>query len=60
MKKPSIATKPAQEIEAFQYQKLKETLQYVSENSPFYRALFAKNNIEIDEIDSLAALRKIP
>lgn len=60
MKKPSIATKPTQEIEAFQYQKLKETLQYVSENSPFYRALFAKNNIEIDEIDSLAALRKIP
>jgi phenylacetate-CoA ligase len=60
MKIPTIATKSIQEIEAFQFQKLKETLEYVSENSPFYKKLFASHNVSISQVTSLEALHKLP
>lgn len=60
MKTPNIATKSQAEIKLFQQQKLKETLQYVSENSLFYKKLFAENNIEIGQIISVEDLQKIP
>ncbi len=60
MKIPNIETKSQNEIERFQQQKLKETLQYVSENSPFYKKLFAQNSIEIGQIKSLKDLQELP
>ena len=45
---------------AMQLQKLKDLLQYVSRNSPFYKELFAENNIGINRINSLADLTLIP
>jgi len=60
MKIPNIATKSPSEIKLFQQEKLKETLQYVSENSPFYKSLFTKKNIEISQITNLDDLQKLP
>ena len=47
-------------VTAMQEQKLQELLQYVSEHSPFYKELFAKHNIAVSDIKTLADLTKIP
>lgn len=57
---PVIEKKSLQEIRQFQDQKLKEMLVYLSENSPYYKALFAKKNIDIHTIATVADLQKIP
>ena len=43
-----------------QEQKLKELLIYLSLNSPFYKELFAKHGVDIQEIKTLADLRLLP
>jgi len=43
-----------------QQQKLKELLVYLSKHSAFYKDLFAKHNINIDDIRSVADLSLIP
>lgn len=43
-----------------QEHKLQELLQYVSRHSPFYKELFAKNQIEIKNIKNIADLSRIP
>ncbi len=48
------------EIKEFQEKKLKELLVYLSENSPYYKALFQKENININEVNSIEDLQKIP
>ena len=45
---------------AMQEQKLQELLQYVSIYSPFYKELFAKHDIAVSDIKTLADLSKIP
>ncbi|MBE0390723.1 phenylacetate--CoA ligase family protein [Flavobacterium sp. PL002] len=57
---PKIETAPLAEIKAFQEQKLSELLNYVSENSTFYKALFEKNNIDISTIKTLEDLQTLP
>lgn len=57
---PEIEKKSLSEIKLFQESKLKEMLQYVSENSPFYKRMFKENGIEISEINGLEELQKIP
>ncbi|MGJ8591505.1 MAG: phenylacetate--CoA ligase family protein [Aquaticitalea sp.] len=57
---PEIELKSAVGIKAFQEEKLKETLLYLSENSPFYQQLFKTNHISISEIQTLEDLSKIP
>jgi len=59
----SIATKSSQqshEITHLQQQKLQELLAYVSQDSPFYKELFAKHNIDIKNIKTLADIAAIP
>ncbi|MCO5946816.1 phenylacetate--CoA ligase family protein [Mucilaginibacter flavidus] len=59
----SIVTKSNQhshEITHLQQQKLHELLAYVSQNSPFYKELFAKHNIDIKNIKTLADISAIP
>jgi phenylacetate-CoA ligase len=43
-----------------QEQKLKELLVYLSEHSPFYRQLFSKHQVNINDIRSVADLSLIP
>ncbi len=58
-----LQEKVQQKIEqtaAMQEQKLQELLLYVAQNSPFYKELFAKHNINISDIKTVADLSKIP
>nr|WP_317630684.1 AMP-binding protein [uncultured Flavobacterium sp.] len=55
-----VDTLSAQEIKKFQEQKLQEQLQFVNQNSPFYKKLFIDKNIDINQIKTLEDLQKIP
>lgn len=43
-----------------QEQKLQQLLAHVSQNSPFYRELFARHHIDVNSIKTLDDLRRIP
>ncbi|MEO6302835.1 MAG: AMP-binding protein [Bacteroidia bacterium] len=43
-----------------QHKKLKESLEYLSEHSAFYKRLFKTHNISISEINTVKDLQKIP
>jgi phenylacetate-CoA ligase len=49
-----------QQIVAMQEQKLRLLLVYLNQNSPFYKELFAANNIDVEAIKTLEDLRLIP
>jgi phenylacetate-CoA ligase len=57
---PTIESRPSSEIKSFQEQKLKEQLFFLNEKSPYYRALFRKNRIDVAKIKTLEDLAKIP
>lgn len=44
----------------FQEEKLKETIQYVSQHSPFYKRHFLNNRVDVSKIKSLNDLKLIP
>ncbi|QQL49781.1 phenylacetate--CoA ligase family protein [Mucilaginibacter ginkgonis] len=46
--------------EQIQSQKLTKLLAYLQANSPFYQELFAKNNVDISSIRSVADLQQMP
>lgn len=48
------------EIKLFQEERLKETMRYLAEHSPFYKRMFDDNNINIDDIKTIEDLTKIP
>jgi len=59
----SIATESNQyshEATHLQQQKLQDLLAYISQNSPFYKEMFAKHNIDIKKIKTLADISAIP
>ncbi len=58
--KPEIEFQPRNVIKAFQEEKLREDLQYLNAKSPFYRALFQREKIDINKIRTLEDLRCIP
>ena len=49
-----------EEIIKFQEDRLKDSLLYLSERSPFYKKMFAENKIDINEIKSLTDLQALP
>jgi phenylacetate-CoA ligase len=51
---------PKDKIKIMQEKKLHELLNYLAQHSPFYRELFAANNIQPAEIKTLDDLVKIP
>lgn len=55
-----IEYKSAEEIKTFQEGLLKETLEYLQENSKYYRRMFKKCHIEIERIKTIEDLQKIP
>lgn len=57
---PEIEKASASEIRAFQKDKLKELMNYVSENSAYYRRVFRNYKISASDINSLEDLAKIP
>ncbi len=57
---PKIETASTAEIKIFQEQKLSEMLAYVKEHSPFYKRLFAGQNIDISLIKTIEDLQKLP
>jgi len=57
---PEIEKGTQQEIKAFQEDKLKELINYVSEKSPYYRRVFKNFKISPSDINSLEDLAKLP
>lgn len=57
---PEIEKSSIAEIKAFQEEKLKETLQYLNEKSPFYKRFFTENKVDVLGINSLEDLQKLP
>lgn len=57
---PKIEIATTEEIKSFQEQKLLELLAYVNQNSPYYKRLFAKENIDIKNIKTLEDLQLLP
>ena len=57
---PNIAFKSQEEIKLFQEEQLKIELKYLQTNSTFYQRLFSENNIDINKINHLEDLEKIP
>lgn len=57
---PEIELQSVEEIKAFQEKKLKEVLAYLSEHSVYYQRVFKEKNIDINSIETLEDLGKIP
>ena len=57
---PSLAFQSQAHIKAYQEIRLADLLQYVNTNSPFYKELFAANNIDVKTINRIEDLVKIP
>ena len=55
-----IETKSLSEIKSLQERKLKEQLHYLQSNSPYYKRLFEKRKIEIDNIKTIEDLVQTP
>ncbi len=57
---PEMAYQQNDSVQKLQKKKLQELVNYVSRHSPFYKELFATNNIDPAEIKTLTDLKKIP
>jgi len=57
---PKIERASTAEIKKFQEQKLPELLSYINTHSPFYKRLFAVNNIDVASIKTLEDLSLLP
>lgn len=57
---PEIEKKTAEEIKIFQEELLKKQLVYLEKNSPYYSRLFLSNRIDIQQVNFIEDLRKIP
>ena len=57
---PEIETKQPSEIKSYQESRLPELLNYLNNNSAFYREHFKNNNINIQSITKLEDLQQIP
>ena len=57
---PEIEKKTLPEIKKYQESRLPELLEYLNAHSKFYRELFSKNNIHIQNIKTLEDLAQIP
>src|ERR1035437_9064884 len=53
-------TASTEKVSQLQEQKLKELLLYISTHSPFYQKLFAKHQVDITGITTLADLSVLP
>jgi phenylacetate-CoA ligase len=59
-KENDIEFKSPAEIKQFQEQKLKEALSYLNEKSRYYQRTFKSNGIDINDINTIEDLQKVP
>lgn len=57
---PPLEFQSAAEIQKYQQQALQQALQYVAVHSPYYKKLFADNNICIENIRTIQDLAQVP
>lgn len=57
---PSIQFKTRKEIKNFQEESLLETLNYVSNNSPYYKRVFKERGIDVQMVKKLEDLKLLP
>jgi len=57
---PKIEHASTQDIKVFQEEKLHELLTYLSKHSTYYKRVFSEHNIDVNSIQSLEDLTKIP
>lgn len=57
---PEIETSTLETIKAFQEKKLRQTINYVAQHSPYYQGLFARHGIDPASITTLEELKQIP
>ncbi|WP_026450838.1 phenylacetate--CoA ligase family protein [Aequorivita capsosiphonis] len=57
---PDIEKATSAEIKILQEEKLKETIHYLNEKSPYYKRFFKENGIQVSAIRSLEDLQNIP
>ncbi|MBP1646282.1 MAG: hypothetical protein H6Q16_1857 [Bacteroidetes bacterium] len=57
---PDIEFQPQSIIKSFQEQKLKEMLNYINQNSPFYKKMFLDNKIDSSKIKTIEDLKHVP
>ena len=55
-----IEFKSAEEIKIYQDSRLREALQYLKTNSPFYKRMFAEHGIDINNIKCIEDLSSLP
>lgn len=55
-----IETMPVEEVKKLQLAKLKKAVEYVYNNSKFYKNMFDKNGLKPSDIQTLDDIRKIP
>jgi len=60
MYSPETAFQAKDIVKAMQERKLQELIKYLEQHSPFYKEMFAANNIQAADIRTLEDLRKIP
>ncbi len=60
MYKPEAAYQPKNTVQLMQEEKLQQLVAYLNRHSPFYKELFAANNIDVAAIKTLNDLKKIP
>ncbi len=56
----NIQFRSQEEIKSFQEEQLVQALEYLQQNSPFYKRMFVKDGIDISEIKTIEDLQKIP
>lgn len=57
---PEIELQSKEKIASFQNSKLKDLLNYLKANSPFYKKHFALHNVAVEDITTVSDLAKIP
>lgn len=55
-----IEFKSPKEIEDYQNLRLKDALLYLKNNSPYYQRIFQENKIDINQINNISDLQKLP
>lgn len=57
---PEIERESREDIRVFQEEKLREQLQYVAANSPYYQRVFRESNIDVTKINTIEDLKTLP
>jgi len=60
MRDPQLQFKSREEIKIFQEESLRQTIQYVADNSPFYKRMFLEHGVDPGSIRTIEDLSRIP